>query len=402
MTAHPLDALDDEVLALVRSRAAASDERREPDRDVVVALGRRGLMRLVVPTSMGGCGQGPAELIELTRRVAFEHPSAGWVAMTCNEEATLAASYLSPASLARFYADEPAAAIAGSGVARGSATLTGDGCVVSGRWTYATGCAAADYWMVVALVDEPSPRRMCAVLVPADRTKVDDTWHTLGMRGTGSADIVLEGVDVPAEMLGIDDSLSLRTGENAQPPVPDAHPFFGLPSGLRFPFPKVGVAVGTAERAIAEFKQLADAKTPIFAKQTLAERPDAAQAVAHAEALVRSSYAFVIDELSELCATAARGEPIDDDQHARGRLACSWALRSCIEAVSRLASAAGASANFVDPGSVSPSSAVSPAASLGALLADVAAVAGHFMVGPQHIDTAGRVLLGQPANDLNF
>ncbi len=399
MSAATLDALDDELLALVRSRAAASDERREPDRDVVVALGQRGLMRLVVPTSMGGGGQGPAELIELTRRVAFEHPSAGWVAMTCNEEATLAASYLSPASLARFYASEPAAVIAGSGVARGTATLTDDGCVVSGRWTYATGCTAADYWMVVALVDEPSPRRMCAVLVPADRALVDDTWHTLGMRGTGSADVVLEGVHVPADMIGIDDSLSLRTGENAQPPVPDAHPFFGLPSGLRFPFPKVGVAVGTAQRAIFEFKQLADEKKPIFAKTTLAERPDAANAVAHAEALVRSSYTFVVDELAELCATAAAGEHISDSQHARGRLACSWALRSCIEAVSRLASAAGATANFTDPPVAAPSSS---AVSLGSLLADVAAVAGHFMVGPQHIDTAGRVLLGQPANDLNF
>lgn len=399
MSTDPLDALDDELLTLVRSRAAVSDERREPDRDVVVALARRGLMRLVVPSSMGGGGQGPAELIELTRRVAYEHPSAGWVAMTCNEEATLASSYLSPASLARFYADEPAAVIAGSGVARGTATLTDDGCVVSGRWTYATGCATADYWMVVALIDEPSPRRMCAVVVPAERAWIDDTWHTLGMRGTGSADIVLEGVHVSADLLGIDDSLSLRTGENAQPPVPDAHPFFGLPSGLRFPFPKVGVAVGTAERAIAEFKQLASAKKPIFAKHTLAERPDAAQAVAHAEALVRSSYAFVTDELAELCATAERGEPIGDDQHARGRLACSWALRSCIEAVSRLASAAGATAN-----ATAPSGATAPAGatSLGSLLADVSAVAGHFMVGPQHIDTAGRVLLKQPANDPNF
>ena len=338
-------------------------------------------MRILVPEELGGLGRHPAEFIEFTHRVSYVHPSTGWVAMTCNEEAEIFAAHLEPESVSGFYALHPDVVIAGSGVPRGIVSPAAGGWSVNGRWTFVSGCTAADWWVVANVVEGTAPKKVCHVLVPADPACVTDTWHTVGLRGTGSHDVVLADVFVPDDRAAVVENCSL--------PKPNEHPFYRLPSGLRFPFPKTGVASGIARRAIDEFTALADTKTPLFARSELAMRPDAHAAMARSEALLGAGRAFVADQLDELWATASAGRDVTPRQHARARLACSWSVQNCIAAVETLVTAAGSTANFT----------TSP---LGALLNDVRAVAGHFMVGSYQMDTAGRVLLGQDPGDRNF
>ena len=364
--------LDEVLLARVRAGGDASDAKRNPNRGVLVEMGRRGLMRMLVPEELGGLGRHPAEFIEFTHRVSYEHPSAGWVAMTCNEEAEIFAAHLEHETVSGFYAMHPDVVIAGSGVPRGIARPVDGGWKVNGRWTFVSGCTGADWWVVANVVDGTLPKQVCHVLVPADQACVEDTWHTVGLRGTGSHDVVLTDLFVPNDRAAVVENYSL--------PKPNEHPFYRLPSGLRFPFPKTGVASGIARRAIDEFAALADTKTPLFARSEL---------VARAEALLGAGRAFVADQLDRLWETASAGGEITPQQHARARLACSWSVQNCIAAVETLVTAAGSTANFT-------------ASPLGALLNDVRAVAGHFMVGSYQMDTAGRVLLGQDSGDRNF
>ena len=373
--------LGGELLARVRACGERSDAERNPDREICADLGRLGLMRLLVPAELGGLGRHPAEFIEFTRRVSVEHPSTGWVAMTCNEEAEIFAAHLEAETVSGFYASHPDAVIAGSGVPRGLVRPVDGGWIVSGRWTFVSGCTAADWWVVANIVEGTQPKKLCHILIPADPALVSDTWHTVGLRGTGSHDVVLSECFVPSHRAAVVENYSL--------PKPNEHPFYRLPSGLRFPFPKTGVASGIADRAIDEFTALAESKTPLFAGSELASRPDAHAAMARAEALAGSGRAFVADQLDALWETASSGGEVTPQQHARARLACSWSVQNCIEAVETLVTAAGSTANFT-------------ASPLGGLLNDVRAVAGHFMVGSYQMDTAGRVLLGQDSGDRNF
>ncbi|WP_419553121.1 acyl-CoA dehydrogenase family protein [Candidatus Poriferisodalis sp.] len=379
-TAGPPE-LSGELLARVRAGGADSDAERNPDREILAEMGRRGLMRILVPEELGGLGRHPGEFIEFTHRVSYEHPSTGWVAMTCNEEAEIFAAHLEPETVASFYAEYTDVVIAGSGVPRGIVSQVDGGWNVNGRWTFVSGCTGADWWVVANVVEGTQPKKVCHVLVPADPSFIEDTWHTVGLRGTGSHDVVLDDCFVPADRAAVVENYSL--------PKPNEHPFYRLPSGLRFPFPKTGVASGIARRAIDEFAALADTKTPLFASSKLAGRPDAHAAMARAEALLGAGRAFVADQLDELWTTASAAGEVTSQQHARARLACSWSVQNCIEAVETLVTAAGSTANFT-------------ASPLGGLLNDVRAVAGHFMVGSYQIDTAGRVLLGQDSGDRNF
>ena len=365
---------------LISDRAKQSDRLREPDPEVISSLGNLGLMKLLVPEEYGGHEVHPSELIHFTKCLAEIHGSTAWVAMTCNEEAELVSAYLPPDTCRHLWVEDPSIVIAGSGVAKGKARRAKGGWQITGRWNFVSGCTTADKWVLNSVVDGSSPVELCFALVEANPELVEDTWHTVGLRGTGSHDVVLEDFFVADAWCGVVANNSL--------PIPDL-PFYRLPSALRFPFPKTGVAAGLATRAISDFQVLAGTKTPLNSKRTLHERPDAAVAVAKAEALVGAGQAWVFEQLEAVWETAEKGDSVTSELHAKVRLACSWSVQNAINAIQHLVDAAGSTANFENSG-------------LMTLLDDARAVAGHFMVGSYQIDTAGRVLLGLDAGDPAF
>lgn len=344
----------------------------------------QGLLRLVVPPSYGGTGAGPGEFLAFVESVARVHASTAWTVMTCNEEAGIASAYLQPEPMRHLFAERPDVIIAGSGVPKGRAFRVDGGWRVSGTWDFVSGCTAADELVLGALVVDENeeiikPAEICFVLVPVAETEIVDTWHTAGLAGTGSNDVILTGHVVEDNRCGV-----VAVGGLPRP----TEPFYRLPSGLRFPFPKVGIALGVAHAAVEAFDALAGAKKPLYARSSLAHRPTAASARARAEALIGSSRAWVLSLADELMA-AVSDESVRPELHARCRLACSHAVRAANEAIALLLDEAGSTANRVD----------SP---LPRLAADARAVSGHFMVAPYQMATAGQVLLGLEATDPQF
>ncbi|MDH3681474.1 MAG: acyl-CoA dehydrogenase family protein [Acidimicrobiia bacterium] len=370
----------DETLPLVAKRAAKANDDRRPSSDVITAMADRGLLRLIVPRGYGGLEVHPRTFLELVERLARVDGSTAWTVMTLNEEAGIASAYLDPGSVAELFTGEPTTSVAGSGVPRGRAEQVEGGWLVTGRWDFVSGCTAADRVVLASLVVGAAPAQLCFVLVPTDEVTIDDTWRTAGLRGTGSNDVVLDRHFVPDRWAGVIESFGR--------PRPDT-PFYRLPSGLRFPFPKVGVAAGIARAALGEFTALAEGKRPLFNKGSLRERPSAQVAFAEAEARHSAGLAWVHEMLDELWLVAEAGRPIPEALHARCRLACSHAVGASIDAIELLCREAGSTANFAS----------SP---LPTLLADARAVAGHFMVAPFQVTTAGRILLGLESGDPHF
>ena len=354
-------------------------------------LAQADLMRLVVPQEYGGDGATSSEFMTFIEAIAKVHASTAWTTMTCNEEAGIASAYLEPETMRRLFVDTPDLVIAGSGVPRGVARPAPGGWTVSGRWDFVSGADAADRMVLACQVADSKPLRLCFVLVPAADVRIEDTWHTLGLRGTGSNDVVAEDLFVADEWCGVVDNFAR--------PRPDT-PFYRLPSGLRFPFPKVGVACGVARAALDAFVTMASEKRPLNHRSVLAERPSAQMAVAAAEASLSSARSWAIEMADELWAAAAESPEIEPKLHARCRLACSHAVAAGIDAIELVVAEAGASANRV--WSPDRHEHEGSPADIGQLLADARAVAGHFTVGAYQRTVAGRVLLGLPSNDPQF
>ena len=378
MTTEPT--LDSELADLVAAAGPATDVERSPSAVVLRAFARRGLLRLVVPRSYGGAGLGPVQFMTFLRSLASVHGSTAWTVMTCNEEAGITSAHLDPAAVTALFADHPDVVIAGSGIPRGVATATAGGWTVSGRWGFVSGAAAADRVVVVSKVEGSTPLRLQASLVPIEQVTIHDTWDTAGLRGTGSHDVDLAEVEVP-------DRWGAEFANFALPRPDD--PFYRLPAGLRFPFPKVGVAAGIARAALDEFAALAAGKRPALSRTLLAERPSAQMAAAEAEARLESGWAWAMAMAEELWNVATAGGSVSPELHARCRLAASHAVAAAVAAVDTVCAEAGTTANL----SASP---------LSRLQADVRAVSGHFMVAPYQQATAGRVLLGLEPADPQF
>ena len=372
----------DTLLPLVAAHADWAEAERRPHNEVMRALARSGLLRLLAPASYGGAELTLLEFLTLVEAASAVDGSAGWTLMTTNEELEIASAYLPAATITELLAARDDLVMAGSGLPAGHARRADGGWVLDGRWRFVTGSPAADHLVVGSVVDDGTsrPPRLCYALFPAERAELVDTWHVDGLRGTGSGDVVVHGLFVPGACTGV-----IRSPLDT---VPDTT-LYRLPSTLRFPIPKTAVAAGIARGAIEDFTALAGAKTPVSARSQLRERPDAARAVAEAVALRASGWAWVREVAEELWSVATAGEPVAREVHARARLAASSSVRNSVRAVELVCSAAGSTANFVE----------SP---LSRRFRDVHAVPQHFTVAPYQMDTAGRVLLGLPSGDPTF
>lgn len=370
-----------EALApLVRRWQGWADERRRPADKVLRAFADAGLLRLLAPRSHGGEELPLPAFLEVVEALAAIDGSVGWTVMTCNEELGIASAYLPEGAVASLLAGAPGAIVAGSGLASGTCRPGRDGCVVDGRWRFVSGAPCADHFVFGAMVSGAPTRQVCYLVVPRGEAEVLDTWSVAGLRGTGSHDVVLRDRFVPWGRA--------RVASPDLQAVPDS-PFYRLPYGLRFPFPKVGVACGIAGAAIEAFVDLASAKTPTTSASSLRERATAQVAVAEATAALSSGRAWAREVLAELWDTVERGDAVEGELHARCRLACSSAVAAAVRAVELVCSAAGTTANFVDQ-------------PLERCFRDVHAVPQHFTVAPYQVATAGRVLLGLDAGDPAF
>ncbi|MBD2342826.1 acyl-CoA dehydrogenase family protein [Anabaena subtropica] len=80
------------------------------------------------------------------------------------------------------------------------AKKTSDGWLITGHKQYTTGSPILSYFIVWARTDEAEPR-VGSFLVPRDfpGVRIEKTWDHLGMRATGSHDLILENVLIPQE-----------------------------------------------------------------------------------------------------------------------------------------------------------------------------------------------------------
>jgi alkylation response protein AidB-like acyl-CoA dehydrogenase len=88
----------------------------------------------------------------------------------------------------------------------GRAERVDGGYRITGRKVFSSGSPVGDLFMTMAVHDDPeSGPTVVHVAIPlkAEGVAVQDNWRTLGMRGTGSHDVVLDGVFVPDAAVGV-------------------------------------------------------------------------------------------------------------------------------------------------------------------------------------------------------
>lgn len=363
---------------------AAADEAERQRRmapDLARTLAEAGLFRMMVPKSVGGLEASPREALEAIEAVAEADASAGWCVMIAATTGLLA-GFL-PADLAREIYGPPGTITGGVFAPMGKATAEGDHYSVSGHWRWTSGGQNCRWLGGGAVVFEDGALRKLPngmpdhrmMIFPADAVELVDTWHTAGLRGTGSLDMKVSNLRVPKAR-----SVSLIVDRPVADGALYAFPTFGmLALGI------AAVASGNARGAGTEFRALANAKKPITGGRVLAERTSVQATYAKAEAALRGARALLFEEVDAAWDEARRSGEVALERRAGLRLAATQMGRVAAEFVRTVQDEAGGSAVFLEN-------------SLQRRLRDAQTMTAHVMIAPPSWELAGRVLFGLPTD----
>lgn len=374
------------VTPLARSLAARCDRDRRLAPELVQALRKSGLFRMLVPASLGGGEATPWQMVTAVEELARGDAAAGWCVSVASTSGVLAA-YLDDQH-AREVFGEPMSCAGGVFAPKGRATPVRPGALeVSGRWSFASGVAHCDWLLGGCTVAEADGVRTLEsgapdvrmVLVPAAQANVIDTWAVSGLRGTGSHDFAVDAVEVPEAR-----SVSLIADAPRHEGPLYAFPSFGL-----LALAIAGVGMGVARGAVQDLVGLADAKTPAMATHALAEQPDTRARVARAEAQLRAARALVQEAIGEAWEQALGEGGVDIEHRAGLRLAASHAMGTAAHVVDEMYALAGGSAVY-------------DSSPLQRRFRDIHVATQHMLVNPSTWDFAGRVLLGAPVRSEQF
>ena len=358
-------------------RSAEFEQARRLPADVSDAMAKAGIYRMFVPQSLGGSETSPLVSSQVFETLAQGDAACGWVAFIAATSGSSLARIETSAAKQMFAS--PQTMLAGVFAPNGKAVKSGEDYILNGQWQWGSGTQNADWVLAGSMVIDPEqpedakPRaHMC--LVPKDAIEFLDTWHSTGLRGTGSTDFKLTDHRVPsAHIVG----LEVRK-------MPDT-PLFQFPNFTLLALGIGAVSMGIARAALDEFVDLAQQKKRISSSSTIAERSHTQMQIATAEAKLRSARAFYYDSVEQAWARALAGDTVDVDQRRNLRLATTHAVMASAEVVDCAYNLAGGVSVY-------------QSSNLQRHFRDIHVATQHIMVAPSTLETTGRLFLGLPTN----
>ncbi len=369
-----------EIAALARELAEETEASRRLPEPLLDRLRDSGLMNAGAPREAGGPELPPGELLRHAATIAAGDASAGWC-VSIAATSSLLAGYLEADAREELFAD-PRGIAAGIFAPRGTARPVEGGFLVSGRWPYCSGIQHAGVLFAGCFLAQDDAGGTAArptpivVGMPRQDLEVLDTWHTLGLRGTGSQDSVAAELFVPAGR-----AFSLFEGPRVDRPL-YRFPVFGY-----FALSVAAAAMGNARGAIDDFAELAKVKVGQGSARTLAERSTTHAALAEAEASLRAAEALFDAAVQDAWVAAQNPEPVPVELRAALRIAATNAASTGASVVSMLFGLAGGPAIY-------------DGAPLQRRFRDAHTASAHFQIGPVSREIQGRLLLDQPADTL--
>jgi indole-3-acetate monooxygenase len=355
------------IADMARGMADQIDTDRRLPAELVGALRDSGLLRAGAPTEVDALELPPGTALRCAEGVARGDASAGWcvsIAIT----SSLLVAYLPPASRDELFGGGRGVA-AGVWAPHGKGRRAPGGVVVSGRWAFCSGITHADVLFAGCVLDD----RPAVVAMPTEELQILDTWHTLGLRGTGSHDTVADEVFVPdSRVLSIFDGPSIN------------RPLYRFPPFGFFAACITAAAMGNARAAIEDFIELANAKKGVASSRTLAQRPTVQATVAAAESALESARALYYQAIDTVWRANQEDTEVPVEARTQLRLAATHGVRVAADVVRTMYDLAGGSAIY-------------DGAPLQRRFRDAFTATAHFQVNEASRELPGRILLGQPA-----
>jgi alkylation response protein AidB-like acyl-CoA dehydrogenase len=334
-----------ELVPVLRRRAKETESRRKVPAETIADLRRLELLKAVMPKRYGGFEIGLDELMALISELGRGCGSTAWVfGVYCDHNITMG---MYPAEAQEDLWRKNRDTLVSAGLAMGGTVKRAPGGFrLSGRWSFSSGCDHADWVFVHSAIppgDGSAEPESCYFLVPRSDWRILDTWQVIGLCGTGSHDVEMNDVFVPAHRtLLVADA---NEGRGAGIKVNDG-PLFRLPRTATVPFCLGAPAIGIAQSMYEDFIENMRARASRGFQ--LAEQPTIQMRVAEAAAEIDAARLLLQRDCRETMASMRAHGALTLDERARNRRDMGYCVKLCVQASERLFAVTGGAGIYLN------------------------------------------------------
>ena len=330
------------LIPMVRADADAAEKRRMVAPEVIDAVRKSDLFRILQPERFGGFEYDFGMVIRINSEIGQGCGSTAWVCGLGMTHQWIVAGF-PMAAQEDVWGDDPGAIVYGSYGPVAEAEPVDGGWVISGSWPFASGCDHGQWGLVGARFPGEGPDGGPApgfLLVPASDYTIDDDWFTNGLAATGSKSIVCDKVFVPAHRrLMFADAISGNSPGYRE----SGRPLYGIPMFAGIPVSITGPALGALKGAIDAFVEATRVQTTrgMRAGNRVANFASVQSAVAFAQAALESGRLMILRDLEETHAAAIAGREITLETRFRNRLTQGYLVKQAVMAIDELYNVTG-------------------------------------------------------------
>jgi len=329
----------------LRERQQKTETLRRVPEESLAELHAAGLFRIHQPARVGGSELPFRAIVEIGSIVAQGCASTAWVLVNLISHHWML-GYFPAETQDEIWSDNPDHLIGSAFIfTGGKAKPVAGGYRISGRWPFSSGVDPSTWLLIGALVEGESDAEAAyrMFLVPQGSWRVIDTWHVMGLVGTGSHDIAIDDVFVPE---GRTLAMSAARGGSGAWSAVNPGPLYRLPMMALFAYVVGAVPLGIAQATVEQFTAAMKTRLGTYSGKSLADLPTLQIRIAEAGALTAAAEALMLRGCDEATAYAEADQMPPIEAKARWRRDGAYAASLCVRAVDLLFTGAGGGAIY--------------------------------------------------------
>jgi len=330
---------------VLRERSAQATQLRRIPEETIKDFQDAGFFKILQPEQWGGYAMDPQVFYAVQLKIAEACMSSGWVLGVVAVHNWQLALFDDRAAQ-DVWGDDPSTLISSSYAPVGKVTKVEGGYQLSGQWGFSSGSEHCDWVFLGAVVpEEGAPfdmRNYRTFLVPRKDYEIIDTWHVVGLQGTGSQDIKVVDAFVPEYR-----THKLIDGFNCDNPgnaVNDA-PLFHLPFGQVFVRAVCTGSLGALEGCLHAYIEMA--KKRVVGPNKMIDDPFARKLAAEVRCAIEEMKIVMYRNFDDMMSLAGAGASIPLDDRARYRYDSAVVADRCAELSAKMLKGVGSKGIFI-------------------------------------------------------
>ena len=312
---------------------------RQVSKQSVAELKEAGFFLSLLPKQYGGLEMSPQEFFRLQMQIAEYDMSTAWIGGIIAVHAYQLA-LMDPKACEELYSEEPNTLVSSSYNPMGGKVTQAEnpeeGLMLQGRWGWSSGSEHCTWALLGAIVPGEGYRTF---LVPRSQYRIEDTWHAMGLEGTGSNDVVIdEPIFVPHHRTHKQmDGFNIIHSQKS--------PLYNIPWAQWFTRVVSTPAIGAAKHALKLFIDASGGSSTDPSK--LMGDPDIQRRVAEVANMIDEAEAILFRNFDDMMDRVVAGQEIPMVDRARYRYQAGIVIDKMIKAIDLLMDVAGGRSVFV-------------------------------------------------------